>query len=344
MIHKAVEHWQFSPDGSGISGQFFRNAEFKLRWRLAAPAFLAFLVTITMLCVQGENAAAAPETAEVVEIAPGVFVHQGRHEVFSQDNHGDISNAGFVIGGEAVAVIDTGGSVGTGRAILAAIRERTPLPVRYVINTHMHPDHVFGNAAFKDAGVEFVGHHKLGRALAARRQDYLTNNARLLGEAFEGVEIIAPGMEVEDRMELDLGGRTLVLQARPTAHTDNDLTVLDPTSGTMFMGDLLFSGHVPVVDGSIRGWLALMQEMADEPAERVVPGHGPATMPWPEAMADQRRYLEALASDVRRLIAEGLPISKAAAEAGQSERGRWELFDEFNARSATEAFAELEWE
>ena len=67
-------------------------------------------------------------------------------------------------------------------------------------------------------------------------------------------------------------------------------------------------------------------------------------MPWPEAMADQRRYLEALASDVRRLIAEGLPISKAAAEAGQSERGRWKLFDEFNARSATAAFAELEWE
>ena len=79
------------------------------------------------------------------------------------------------------------------------------------------------------------------------------------------------------------------------------------------------------------------------PAQRAVPGHGPVSA-WPAALADQRRYLGTLAADVRALVAGGKPITEAAAHAGEAERPRWQLFDDYNARNATAAFSEIEWE
>jgi glyoxylase-like metal-dependent hydrolase (beta-lactamase superfamily II) len=149
---------------------------------------------------------------------------------------------------------------------------------------------------------------------------------------------------VEDELRLDLGGRILVLTAWPAAHTDNDLTVYDEATGTLFAGDLVFLDHVPALDGSLPGWLEALDRLAAIPAERVVPGHGPAAAPWPDALAPERRYLSTLAADVRALIAAGAPISEAPAKAAQGERGQWRLFDEFHARNVTAAFAELEWE
>jgi glyoxylase-like metal-dependent hydrolase (beta-lactamase superfamily II) len=145
-------------------------------------------------------------------------------------------------------------------------------------------------------------------------------------------------------MKLDLGGRTLTVKAWPTAHTDNDLTVWDGASGTLFAGDLVVTRHVPVLDGNILGWQAVMNELARTPARRVVPGHGPVIEDWPAALQAQQRYLEQLTTDVRGLIKRGVPLAEAARSAGQAEKGRWELFEEYNARNATAAFAELEWE
>lgn len=313
----------------------------------------------TMLClallVFGGESALVPRAGaqtgssvaplSVTEIAPGVFVHQGAYAVFSPSNRGDVANLSFVIGRDAVAVIDTGGSAAIGQALRAAIRAVTDKPIRYVINTHMHPDHLFGNAAFAEDQPEFIGHHRLARALAVRAERFLAINAALLGpDAFAGTRLIAPTRAVEDRSVIDLGERELVLEAQPTAHTDNDLTVHDTASGTLFLGDLLFMRHVPVLDGSIRGWLTLISRLEHVAAERVVPGHGPPAAAWPEAVQPQKQYLQRISADVRRMIKEGRSIAEAAATAGLSEREAWLLFDEFNARNVTAAFAELEWE
>ena len=112
------------------------------------------------------------------------------------------------------------------------------------------------------------------------------------------------------------------------AHSDNDLTVFDETTKTLFAGDLVFLAHTPVLDGSIRGWLVIDAELDALPAQRVVPGHGPVSE-WPAALADERRYLEDLASDVRAPGQERQVDRGAADTAAASERSRWELFDDY---------------
>lgn len=307
----------------------------------------AALLTLLLLAAAPVHAEVTPLPVE--EIAPGVFVHEGVHALMTEANRGAIANLGFVVGEESVAVIDTGGSLEEGRALLAALRARTDRPVAYVVNTHMHPDHVFGNAAFRGAGEggadpTFVGHANLPRALASRAEHYLATSRATMGEALtEGVEIVLPDRTVEDEAALDLGGRTLVLRAWGTAHTDNDLTALDPATGTLFAGDLVFLGHLPVIDGSLAGWLETMEGLAALPAERVVPGHGPAGAPWPEALAPQRAYLDGLASELRALIAEGVGMAEAV-ERVPAPEGAWALVEAHHRRNATAAYAELEWE
>lgn len=277
-------------------------------------------------------------------MAEGIYVHPGRQEEPSSANLGDIANIGFVVGAKCVAVIDSGGTEAVGRRLHEAVRQVTQLPVCYVINTHVHPDHIFGNAAFGDDHPQFVGHVKLPAAMASRGANYLKALMRDLGDVAKGTQIIAPSLLVTDEAELDLGGRVLRLRAWRTAHTDNDLTVYDGKTDTLWLSDLLFVERIPVVDGSLRGWLAVIQQLHAMKPRHVIPGHGKLDPVWPQALEAEQHYLDVLARDVRAALKNKRTMQQAVDTVGLGERDKWLLFDGFHRRNVTAAYAELEWD
>jgi len=291
--------------------------------------------------------AAADEALPVTEVAPGVFVHKGAYEDVNPANGGDIANIGFVVGDKGVAVIDTGNTLALGRRLRAAVKAKTGLPILYVVNTHGHPDHYFGDAAFQRDKPQFVGHANLARWIAFKTPYYLETLKTFVGPAAtEGIEAIPPTLTVKagQSRDLDIGGRTLTITGWTRAHTDNDVTVLDNKTGTLWTGDLLFVDRVPSLDGSVTGWLKVISELKKIPAKRAVPGHGPASVAWPAALAPEQRYLEALVRDVRRIQKAHGTLEQAMQTAGTEEKGNWALFDDYNARNVTQTFVELEWE
>ena len=291
--------------------------------------------------------AAAAEPPDLPELAlenpaPGVYVHYGQQAGMTRANLGDVANLGFIVGGRCVAVIDTGGTYAVGRALRQAIRRVTALPVCYVISTHGHPDHVFGNPAFAADRPEFVGHARLAEALRRRGPNYLNALKRDLGEGARQSDVVLPTRSVATTDEIDLGGRTLALRAWKTAHTDSDLTVFDVASRTLWLGDLLFVGHLPVVDGNLRGFLTAIEEIKAIDATIVIPGHGRA-LAWPEAIGPEERYLRALLVDVRAAIKAKRTLAETLA-AASTQHEQWLLFDQFHKRNVTAAYAELEWD
>jgi quinoprotein relay system zinc metallohydrolase 2 len=256
----------------------------------------------------------------------------------------EIANVGFVVGERCVAVIDTGGSYAEGESLRCAVRRRTALPVCFVINTHVHPDHILGNRAFKSEQASFVGHAKLPRALALRGDVYLERAASASGRSLGPEHIVAPDQTVEGTRSLDLGNRTLRITAHAPAHTDNDLSVLDINTGTLWLGDLVFLQHVPVLDGSLKGWLEVLDRLMAQPARQVVPGHGPVRAEWPVAADDTVRYLSSLRDGTREWLANGGDLRGAQDHVGYQEATHWLLFERHHKRNVTAAVNELEWE
>ena len=165
----------------------------------------------------------------IIEVAEGVFVHQGEHLHVDESYQGDIANIGFIVGKDSVAVIDSGGSPSIGRALKASIREKTSLPIKYVINTHHHLDHIYGNSALTDKDIEFIGHTELPRAMALRKEIYERLNLEYLNIPIKESIQIAPSIfiKVNESKVFDLGKRKIKITAYPSAHTNNDITVED---------------------------------------------------------------------------------------------------------------------
>src|SRR3984957_9207850 len=290
------------------------------------------------------DAGGAAAALAVEELAPGMYVHRGAQLPLDAPGHDAIATIGSIVGSRCVAVIDTGGSVRTGRALRAAVRRRTALSVCYIINTHVHVDHVLGNEAFKDDRASFVGHAALAQAMVRSRPYFVKEYAQDLDAPATPEQVIGPDRLVDTELTLDLGNRPLTLHAWPTAHTDCDLTVYDQKTSTLWTGDLLFIERLPALDGSFVGWVAAVDRLAAQRMKLAVPGHAPPTAHPAEACARERGYLESLLQAVRRELSEGKSLQDAMLHVGADGNSGWLLWDEVQPRNVARAYEELEWE
>ena len=288
-------------------------------------------------------AADAPRNFNLSEPVPGVFVHLGSPLALDAPGHDDIANIGFIAGKKCVAVIDTGGSVRVGRELRAAVGKHSSLPICYVINTHVHVDHVLGNAAFSGDSPSFVGNAALPEAMARSRDFFVKEYAGDMDSPASSAQVIGPGRLVEHELTLDLGDRPLLLRAWPKAHTDCDLTVYDVRTGTLWTGDLLFRDRLPALDGSVKGWLVVLDQLARMKVKLAVPGHGPLSHDLVSAIVPERRYLQALVDGVRGELSEGKPLEDAIQHVAAAEKPHWLLWDEVHPHNVVRAYEELEW-
>jgi glyoxylase-like metal-dependent hydrolase (beta-lactamase superfamily II) len=229
------------------------------------------------------------------------------------------ANAGIVIGEDAVLVVDTLVSAKEGKRLLKDIRAISDKPIKYVVNTHYHLDHTFGNAEFAALGADIISHVVCAGALKKSGADTLANaNAYgLTPEAMEGTELAFPNVTFTDRMGLDLGGLEVELIYTAPSHSKGSIVVYIAAEGVMFAGDILFTDFHPyMAEGDIAGWLETLDSIRALYAGKIVPGHGPLSTN--QDLADMKAYLVAFDSKAKELAAGSNEIEYIVAELKKS--------------------------
>ena len=242
------------------------------------------------------------------QIAADTWLLEGRTENFAASNGGNIVNVAFIVTDAGVVLIDTGVSRRYGEALRAAIGRVTDKPVALVINTHHHPDHVFGNQAFSDVPIAALAHPR--ELLAEQGAAFADNLYRLLGDWMRGTEVLLPGETLEPGVR-EIGGHRLQLLAF-SGHTGADLAIFDRSTGVLFAADLVFYQRAlttPQTPG-LEVWLSDLAELEKLPYRLLVPGHGPVAT-GREPFAQMRDYLGWLDGLLRDAAARGLEMNEA---------------------------------
>lgn len=255
--------------------------------------------------------------AELTKLTDNVYSYVGVKDASPANSFA--ANAGIVIGRDAVLVVDTLISAKEGERFLADIRKVTNKPIKYVVNTHGHLDHAFGNCVFARLGAIVIS-HTADRAMLERiGADTLKNigNFGLKPEDMVGTEIVYPVISFSDRMQIDLGGETVELIRVAPSHTEGSVVVHIPSKKLLFAGDILFTDFHPyMADGDINGWSKTIDALLLMDVERIIPGHGPLSTK--KDLREMKEYLLLFDSKARKLVAASQDVNAIVAELKKS--------------------------
>src|SRR6204780_2181054 len=269
-------------------------------------------------------ASAAVPDFRLQKIGPGIWAAVVNDEGLAG------GNAGFVIGDDGVAVIDTFQDPRPARVMLAEIRKLTPLPIRFVVNTHYHLDHVNGNDVFAAAGATIVAHRNV-------RAWMRTENIKMLDppvtpEKKARVESLTlPTVVYDSHLDLYLRSRRINVRYYP-GHTGGDSVVWIPDAHVVFCGDMLWKQHVPnLIDASTKAWVESLDAMQkDYGPSTWVPGHGGIANA--QDVLTFRKYLADLRTNVRLEAAAGKSgdaLVQALLPGLKSTYGKWGFFNDY---------------
>ncbi len=278
-------------------------------------------------------------------MADNTWFVQGEAALGSSANRNFISNAAFVVTSEGVVVIDGLGSPALAEELIAAIRKVTSQPIRYVIVTHYHADHVYGLQAFKGVGAEVVA-HRSGQAYLNSETAQLrlvASRVELYPWIDERTRLVAADRWLDNDAAITLGGETFRIQHVGPAHTPEDLVVHAERAGVLFAGDLVFRGRIPFVgQADSRQWIASLGRLLDMKPRVIVPGHGPISRePLPDLQLT-RDYLVHLRKTMAEAAANLEPFEEAYAQADWSRFAHLPLFKAANRMNAYNTYLLLE--
>jgi cyclase len=291
--------------------------------------FGLFLLSVTLI------PAAAPDFA-LQKIGPGVWA------AIVDDKGLAGGNAGFVIGEDGVLVIDTFQDPQPAKVLLSEIRKLTPLPIRFVVNTHYHLDHVNGNDVFAAAGATIVAHRNVRAWIRTENMKMLDAPATEAQKARVRA-LTMPTAVYDSHLDLFLGARRIAVQYYP-GHTGGDSVVWVPDARAGFCGDMLWKDHVPnLIDASTGPWVASLDQMQkDYGASTWVPGHGGVATG--QDVIAFRKYLSDLRADVGReqqAAKSGDGIVKALLPGYQAKYGKWGFFNDYAVADIQQTAQEL---
>jgi glyoxylase-like metal-dependent hydrolase (beta-lactamase superfamily II) len=244
---------------------------------------------------------------EWTELAPTVFVR--RHKSLDL-------NIGAVIAEDGVIVIDTRESHVAAGEMAQSLRRITRLPVRWVVNTHHHWDHTFGNRVFAEADI--WGHDRCAEVLKTRGEAMKQQVVAVAGDdagPIAAVEITPPTLTFSHQILVTMGGVSVDMRHLGRGHTDNDIVIVLPELGVVFAGDLVEEGdHPSFSDAFPLEWPATLEAMLPLCSDLVVPGHGGiVSQDFVSSQGEELRIVERLA---RERHAAGMSSDEAAAGSG----------------------------
>lgn len=307
---------------------------------------LGVCLAVAALCA-GPSLAAGP-AVKAEPVAPDVWFVQGEAAMGSAANRNFVSNAGFVATGDGVVVVDALGSPELAEELIAEIRRVTREPIRFVVVTHFHADHIYGLQAFQAAGAKVVAHpaarEYLGSELAQRR--LAQSRDELFPWIDETTRLVEPDVWLDgSELVLKLGRRTLVVRHGGPAHTPEDVVVFVEDAGVLFAGDLVFRGRVPWVgQADSRRWIASLDRLIALRPSLVVPGHGPVSTTPAEDLALTRDYLVHLRRTMGEAARNLEPFDEAYAKADWSRFEALPLFRSANRMNAYNTYLLMEQE
>lgn len=291
------------------------------------------------------GAAAQTPKPQAVQVAPDTYLVQGVSALGSSANRNFISNAAFLVTPQGVLVVDALGAPVLAREMLAEIRRVTPLPVRYVVVTHYHADHIYGLQAFKDAGATIVAHRGgreyLDSDTAALR--LAASRDELAPAVDEHTRLVAADRWIDGPTTLQFGGLDVLLQPAGPAHTAEDLVVWVPQSKLLFAGDLVFRGRIPFVGQADSGqWIAALDRLLAFEPRIIVPGHGPVSTDARANLQLTRDYLAYLRQTMGEAARNMDPFEEAYARTDWSRFSKLPLFGPANRINAYNTYLLME--
>lgn len=233
------------------------------------------------------------------------------------------SNAGFAVCGEQVLVVDALMTPTLAQDFLRQIKRVTDKPLAFLVNSHYHGDHVFGNQFFLPA--QIIAHVNVRRRLAQLGPDYakqLGSRMPDLAQEMQQVRLTLPNVTYTDSLTLHLDGRTVEISYYGHAHTDGDSLVYFPAEKVLFAADILFRRIVPaLMDGHCSSWISILDKLDELPAEVVVPGHG--LLGTKADLKEQREFLAALRAEVTRCFEAEMTEEQAISQVKLEKYAGW---------------------